>query len=138
MDVVDLQREDLLFPMLLDPWSWRERCVERLTLGHAHHVEVSNRYQVHMRAAQLPIGTQATQLSPVRVLLPLSTRPKKPLFNFALHGPGGRDVHLLTRREVAKLPTWPIPTGRARPSTRSSSATTTTPPVTPGLVSWPC
>lgn len=50
-----------------------------------------------------PIETLATQLSPVRILLPLSTRPKKPLLNFALHGPGGRDVHLLTRREVAKL-----------------------------------
>lgn len=103
MDVVDLRRQDLLFPMLLDPWSWRERCVERLTLGHAHHVEVSNRYQVHIQEEQLPIETPAMELSPVRVLLPLSTRPKKPLLNFALHGPGGRDVNLLTRREVAKL-----------------------------------
>ena len=102
-DSVGLRSGSLLFPMLLDPWSWIERSIERLTLKDAHHVEVSSRYQIHLKAGELPTEQGLEPQGPVRSLLPLSTRPKRPLLSFRLHGHAGRPVQLLTRREIAGL-----------------------------------
>lgn len=100
---MDLRKEDLLYAMLLDPWSWRERSIERLSLAHGHHIEVSSRYQVHLKSEELPIDVPVEPLTPVRLLLPLSTRAKQPLLNFTLHGPVERPKQLLTRRDIARL-----------------------------------
>lgn len=100
---IDLRRSEVFYAMLLDPWPWRQRCVERLTLGHAHHVEVSNRYQILLESEALPVEEGTAPDSAVRLLVPLSTRPKQPLFGFDLHGPEGHPISLLTRREIAAL-----------------------------------
>lgn len=99
----DLRSPNLLSAMLLDTWAWRERAIERLTLSASDHIEASTRFQVHIPSAALPRDIRGVSKSPVRLYLPLSTRPKEPLLHFALHAPEGRAAQLLTRRRVAEL-----------------------------------
>ena len=92
----------LLFDLLDDTPAWRARLVEEAVFAAGSRVRVSSAYQVEFPPALL----QRHDICGVRranVLLPLTTRLKRGLFNLDISGSGDGPVHLLPRASIAAL-----------------------------------
>lgn len=100
---VDLSEESGFFLQLLDDTlAWRERLVEELKFGSRNHVRSICSYQVDFLPAMLESQVDLKYARKANVLLPLTTRPKRPLLNFALSGPEGAAT-LTSRASIAGL-----------------------------------
>ncbi len=100
----DLTAErDLLFELLDDP-GWRERVVEELVFGAGMYVRVTSTLQFGLSPDLIEryAGNDDDELAYVRLLLPVTTREKRPLLNFAVQGPAGGAL-LLPRGLLAQL-----------------------------------
>lgn len=100
----DLSEEAGFFLDLVDnPPAWRERLVSELKFGGRNHVRSISSYQVDFPPALLEAHVDLKKCRSANVLLPLTTRSKRPLLNFALAGPGGAPATLTSRASVAAL-----------------------------------
>jgi hypothetical protein len=103
-EVEEQQRAlQLLDELWTEPQTWQPRLVYRVSLSTTTHARVEAHYQLVfppdvLEAAGVPVAD-----TPVRVLIPLTWRPKELLLNLALSSSEGGPVHLLTRAEVAAL-----------------------------------
>jgi len=103
-EVQEQQRAlELLLKLWPEPRTWQPRLVYRVGLSTTTHARVEARYHLVippdvLEAADVPVADKS-----VRLLLPLTWRPKELLLNLALSSSTGNPVHLLTRAEVASL-----------------------------------
>jgi hypothetical protein len=101
--VVDLTTtSEFTFTLLDDTWAWRQRLVEELIIGSTWHATVSSAYQVELPSELLPTTVDGKARA-VRALLPLTTRPKRPLLGFHIRTSNGRSGHLLLRLSIAAI-----------------------------------
>jgi hypothetical protein len=104
MAVADLTKSsDFTFALLADTWAWRQRLVESFTLGSTWHASVRSSYQVELPADLLEPFTGQASVEAVRAILPLTTRPKRPLLGFDVEGPNDAPAHLLLRLSIAAI-----------------------------------
>ena len=97
-------QQEITFRLLADPWRWRERVVEKLTIEDADDVAVTSSYQI--RLPQDLIQDWVPEAEPgslVRVLLPLTTRYNDVLLDVDLVGPEGQHCALLLKHQLARL-----------------------------------
>ncbi len=95
---------ELTFKLMDDPTRWRERVVEKIVIEDADDVRVTSSYQI-----RLPLGL-VQEVWPscgsgdlVRILLPLTTRPKGVLLDVDLKGTEGHHCALLLKHQLARL-----------------------------------
>lgn len=101
--VVDLTTtSEFTFTLLDDTWAWRQRLVEELVIGSTWHATVSSGYQVELPSELLPASVD-DKVRAVRVLLPLTTRSKRPLLGFHIRTSDGHSGHLLLRLSIAAI-----------------------------------
>jgi hypothetical protein len=86
-----------------DPSIWRHRLVEELELGRGDHVRVSSSYHVELPPDLIDEFANGGAADHVRLLLPLTMRPKQPLLRFDLVGPVGAPSTLLLRSVIASI-----------------------------------
>jgi hypothetical protein len=104
LERVDLSEESGFFLDLLDDTlAWRERLVGELRFGNRNHVRFISAFQVDFPPAMLEARVSLERAGSANVLLPLTARPKRPLLNFALSGPGGSPATLTSRASSAGL-----------------------------------
>lgn len=104
MAVIDLTRNsEFTFALLSDTWAWRQRLVESFVLGSTWHASVRSSYQVELPAALLEPFVGDEPADAVRAIVPLTTRPKRPLLAFDVEGPNGAPAHLLLRVSIAAI-----------------------------------
>lgn len=104
MAIIDLTRNsEFTFALLSDTWAWRQRLVESFVLGSTWHASVRSSYQVELPAALLEPFVGADPVDAVRAIVPLTTRPKRPLLAFDVEGPSGAPAHLLLRVSIAAI-----------------------------------
>lgn len=94
---------ELLEFLWLRPRLWQPRLVYRVELSTTTHARVDARYHVVIPPTLLEKASVEVTDQAVRVLLPLTWRPKELLLNVSLSSSSGNPVHLLTRAEVASL-----------------------------------
>lgn len=102
---IDLVDElSLTFALLDDTRLWRERCVHEFVLRDSDHVEVTTSYQVRIPLELVQRFEPGVQSGAhVRLLLPLTIRPKQLLLNVSLRGVAGTPAALLLRQEAAEV-----------------------------------
>jgi hypothetical protein len=102
---LDLSENSHFLLELLDATHrWRERLVEELTFESGTHVRVSSAYQIEFPQAVLRGHVPDPERTrEVHALVPLATRPKRPLVNFGVSATGDRPVHLVSRSATASL-----------------------------------
>lgn len=93
---------DFTFTLLDDTWAWRQRLVEEFTIGSTWHAVVSSAYQVELPQMLVPSTVDAS-VEAFRVLLPITTRPKRPLLGFGVQTSTGVGAHLLLRLSIAAI-----------------------------------
>lgn len=94
----------LTLDLLEDPPAWRERLVEEIVLDDRDHVEASSSYQMCLSTDLVQKHDPEVAAGDViRLLLPVTTRPKKLLFDVDVAGPSGATATLVLRREIAEL-----------------------------------
>lgn len=105
MRVLDLTRNsDFTFTLLSDTWAWRQRLVESFVLGSTWHAGVRSSYQIELPPGILePFFRGDHPAEAVRAILPMTTRPKRPLLGFDVVGPSGAPAHLLLRLSIAAI-----------------------------------
>lgn len=94
---------ELLLNLWPDPRTWQPRLVYRVSLSTTTHARVEARYHLVIPPDVLEAAGVEVADDPVRVLLPLTWRPKELLLNLSLSSSADNPVHLLTRAEVAAL-----------------------------------
>jgi len=100
--VVDLTAtSEFTFTLLGDTWAWRQRLVEEFAIGSTWHAQVSSAYQVEFPDDMLPSSCDGADA--VRVLLPMATRPKRPLLGLDIRNSAGWGCHLLLRVSIAAI-----------------------------------
>jgi hypothetical protein len=99
--VVDLTNDlELTLLLLDDTEAWRQRLVEQVSVG-APRAQVRSAYQIELPPELVePYVTPET--ATVKVLVPLTTKPKRLLVRFDLEA-SGRPAHLLTRSDIAVI-----------------------------------
>jgi hypothetical protein len=101
---VDLSEDDAFFLRLVgDTWAWRERLVEELVFADATRVRVQSALQVNFPPDLLEEFVDSDMTQSANVLAPITTRPKRPLFNFGLTGPAGAPATLTSRASTSAL-----------------------------------
>ena len=101
--VLDLRDEPVPFVLLDDTHAWRERLVEDLLIQDGDHIEVTSSYQLRLQPDLLQrIGVEVATGDKVRLILPLTTRPKDLLLGVDLAGPEG-PCALLLKSQIALL-----------------------------------
>lgn len=101
---VDLSEESGFFLDLLDQTRlWRERLVQEIQFASWTHVRLVSSYQIDFPPEMLTGYVDLRRTEKANVLLPLTTREKAPLLNFALSGPGGIPAALTSRASTAAL-----------------------------------
>ncbi len=97
---------DLTFRLLADPTAWRERVVEKIVIEDADDVRVMSSYQIRLPLRLIQAAWPSCRSGDyVRVLLPLTTRPKGVLLDVDLHGVPGQHCALLLKHQLARLQT---------------------------------
>jgi hypothetical protein len=87
---------------LLRSTGWKLRLVERIELASSTKARASSHYQVEFPPEL--IGEFAVgDFERANVILPVTTRPKRPLLRFRLQGPQGAPVSLLPRASIAEI-----------------------------------
>ncbi len=103
-----------LLLLLLDTTNWRERVVEEFVFGLGEHVRVTSTYQFGIAEEWIAAAIKRSSSWPrrlarrpapsrVRLLLPVTTRDKRPLLNFTLTGPEQSGALLVPRDLTAQL-----------------------------------
>lgn len=87
--------------LLDEPWAWRQRLTEEIELAAARHARVTSAYQVELPPGLVRPRVGRREPAAVRVLLPVTTRPKGLLFRFEVTGPDGSPANLLRRIDIA-------------------------------------
>lgn len=101
---VDLSEDSSFLLTLIDrPTAWRERLVEELSFEGAAHVSVASSYQINFPPAIVDGYVDVRRHRSANVLLPLTTREKRPLLKLAISGPSGAPAQLLSRASTAAL-----------------------------------
>lgn len=92
-------------PVLLldDTRAWRQRLVERFVFGSVEHMSVMSSYQCELRPELLQPFLGKTTPERVKILLPLTTRDKRPLLGFNATGHGDAPAQLLPRESIAAI-----------------------------------
>jgi hypothetical protein len=100
---VDLT-EDTAFTLVLleDTLAWRQRLVEQIELSQLR-ARVRCSYQVEIPPLTVEPFLEGRDAELVKVLLPLTTRPKRLLTGFDLCGPNDSPAHLLPRSSIAAI-----------------------------------
>lgn len=104
VDVADLTNSSAFTLALLDDtWRWRQRVVEELELGSGDHVAVRSNFQLEF-PPELVRPFTGPRARWAKVLIPLVTRPKRPLLGFHVEGPRGTGhAHLIRRASIAAI-----------------------------------
>lgn len=91
-----------LLRLLEDTHVWRERLIEEVVFGGGNHVRARSTYQL-----SFPPDLIREFVDPpsglAHVLLPLTTREKRPLLELEMTSSAGTPVHLLSRASVAEV-----------------------------------
>lgn len=93
---------DLTLRLLDRHAAWRERLVETFEFRSTDHVRVRSSYQVRLSRDLLGPWAADPAVGAVRVRLPLTTRPKRPLVGFNVQVAGGRG-YLPLRSRIASI-----------------------------------
>lgn len=91
---------DLTLRLLDRQADWRERLVETFAFESTDHVRVRSSYQLRLSRELLGARAVDPAIATVRVRLPLTTRPKRPLVGFNVEVAGGRG-YLPLRSRIA-------------------------------------
>lgn len=101
---VDLsETSDFFLALKADPSSWRERVVAELGLGRRNHVRSTSAFQIEFPPNLIEEFVNTKRARAANVLLPLTTRDKRPLLNLSVTGPGGSPATVLARASIAAL-----------------------------------
>jgi hypothetical protein len=100
---VDLSETlSLTLELIETPWAWRQRLVETLELESGTEVRATSAYQIDFPPEMLEeLGVRDAEWA--NVILPVTTRAKRPLLHFNIGTSHGRPAHLLTRRSNAGI-----------------------------------
>lgn len=106
--ILDLSKtSELTLALLSDTRAWRQRLVEEFDIGSRWHAVVTSGYQLELPRQVLNDAAGSAvaldKFDGVRVLLPVTTRPKMPLLDFGVRGPGHVPAHLLLRVSIAAI-----------------------------------
>ncbi|HEX3041596.1 MAG TPA: hypothetical protein VHP56_05850 [Solirubrobacterales bacterium] len=101
----DLSETSDFFIALKQDSEWRERFVARLRFGLRNYVRSSAAYQVDFPKGLLAPFVDLEVASTANVLLPLTTREKRPLLNLSVSGPAGGPAAVTARPSIAALET---------------------------------
>jgi hypothetical protein len=104
VDRIDLSETNDFFIALKQEPAWRERLVAELRFGLRNHIRSINSYQVNF-PPELLEKFKTGDARTANVLLPLTTREKRPLLNLGVMGPSGAPATVLARRSIAALQT---------------------------------
>lgn len=103
---VDLSEDARFFlDLKRDPQAWRERVVSELRFGNRSHLHCVSGYQLDFPPALLNRYLRRRDARIANVLLPLTTREKRPLLNLGVTGPGGAPATVTARASIAALQT---------------------------------
>jgi hypothetical protein len=101
---VDLSETSEFFLALKQNNAWRERLVTELRFGLRNHLRSVNSYQINFPPELLrDFGVDRSRTA--NLLLPLTTREKRPLLNLSVGGPGGAPATVTSRPSIAALQT---------------------------------
>lgn len=102
-ETVDLSEDSAFLAVLLDDTAgWRSRLRERLEFRSSTHVRVTSEFQVSFDATLFEGLLDVGRTRSINVMLPLTTRAKRPMVNECFHGPAG-EAQLLRRSASALL-----------------------------------
>jgi hypothetical protein len=101
---VDLSETAEFFLALKHDESWRERLVAELRFGLRNHLRSANSYQLNFPPGLLHEFAVDSARS-ANLLLPLTTREKRPLLNLSVAGPAGVPATVTARPSIAALQT---------------------------------
>jgi hypothetical protein len=87
---------------LLRSTGWKQRLVERIELASSTKARARSHYQVEFPPELIGEFVDA-DIERANVILPVTTRPKRPLLRFRLQGPQGAPVSLLPRASIAEI-----------------------------------
>jgi hypothetical protein len=118
---VDLSEDARFFlDLKREPQAWRERVVSELRFGNRSHIYCVSGYQVDFPPALLKGFLKRRDARIANVLLPLTTREKRPLLNLGVTGPGGSPATVTARASIAALQTHYLVSLAAESSARSA------------------
>jgi hypothetical protein len=105
--MVDLRSDPrALFVLLDDTHEWRERVVEELTINDGDHVSFTSSFQLRIQPDRFtPLDLDLHDGQEVRLVVPLTTRPKELLLDVSLKTGDGRSCALLLKEQTAALQT---------------------------------
>lgn len=104
-DSVDLSETSDFFVALKQDAVWRERLVSRVRFGLRNYVRSSAAYQVNFPQALLAPFVDLQAAETAKVLLPLTTKEKRPLLNLHVTGPSGAPATVTERPSIAAIET---------------------------------
>lgn len=99
---IDLSETSAFFLALKQNERWRERLVTELRFGLRNHLRSINSYQINFPPDLLDeFGIARWQSA--NLLIPLTTREKRPLLNLSIAGPAGAPATVPARPSIAAL-----------------------------------
>jgi hypothetical protein len=93
---------DFTLRLMEEPWDWRQRLVERVSLGGGDHMRVSSSYQIDFPPGLIEAFALRSGDS-VNVIVPLTTREKRPLLRFDVSAVNASSPILLLRQSIAAI-----------------------------------
>lgn len=102
---IDAEKLAFYLELLVDTHSWRERLVNELRFGDRNRVRSMSSYQIDFPLALLEKFPNLQAVEKAIVLVPLTTKEKRPLLNLGVSGPGGSPATVIPRASVAYLQT---------------------------------
>jgi hypothetical protein len=100
---VDLSETAAFFLALKRDQEWRDRLVADLQFGRRNYVRLSSAYQINFPPGLLEPFVDLRRTRRANLLLPLTTREKRPLLNFSVSGPAGGPATVTSRPSIAGL-----------------------------------
>lgn len=101
---LDLSEDTSAYLNLLnDTHEWRERLVNEMRFGALNRVRSISSYQIDFPPALIEKLVGMERPATINLLLPLTTREKRPLLNLSVSGPEGRPATVIVRRLTAHL-----------------------------------
>lgn len=100
---VDLSETAAFFLALKRDREWRDRLVADLQFGRRNFVRLSSAYQINFPPGLLGPFVDLGRTRRANLLLPLTTREKRPLLNFRVSGPSGGPATVTSRPSIAGL-----------------------------------
>src|SRR4051812_9430055 len=100
---IDLSENLALTLELIErPWRWRQRLVETLEFESGTEVRATSAYQFEF-PPELLSELEALDVDIANVILPVTTRPKRPLLRYDLRTTHGAAAYLLSRKSIAYI-----------------------------------